>query len=106
MNSDSLFSERLKLERKRLKLSQAEAGIAAGVSREMWGKYERGAMPGGDVLIALKNAGFDIPTILAGANRLDVSISLREIALLSNFRSSHPDVQLGVEALLAATVKK
>lgn len=103
MNSDSLFSERLKSERKRLKLSQAEAASAVGVSREMWGKYERGAMPGGDVFIALEKIGFDVPTMLAGSKRIDVSINEREIMLLANFRSSPPDVQRGVEAMLKIT---
>ncbi|BCB28414.1 hypothetical protein SKTS_33000 [Sulfurimicrobium lacus] len=106
MDESSLFAKRLKEERKRLGLSQAQAGEAVGVSREMWGKYERGAMPGGDVFIALKKAGFDVPTILAGSNRLDVSISPHEMALIDRYRRSHKDVQRGVDALLAATVNE
>ena len=43
MNFDSLCAARLKTERARLKLSQIQVSGLCGVSREMWGKYERGA---------------------------------------------------------------
>lgn len=36
--------ERLRQERQRLGLSQAQAAEKTGVTREMWGRYERGAV--------------------------------------------------------------
>jgi transcriptional regulator with XRE-family HTH domain len=66
-NIYSLFSERLKKERTRLGLSQASAGDTCKVSREMWGKYERGeASPGGEVLSTFAAAGADVQYILTG----------------------------------------
>jgi transcriptional regulator with XRE-family HTH domain len=63
MEESSLFPES-----KRLGLTQDEAGTACGVSREMWGKYERGkAVMGTDVLSRFAAAGADILYILTGA---------------------------------------
>jgi len=60
-------AERLKTARKDLGLNQAEAAELCGVSREMWGKYERGiAVPGGEVLFAFAAAGADVQYILTG----------------------------------------
>lgn len=103
MNLDYLFCERLKTERKRLGLNQSEAGLVVGVSREMWGKYERGAKPGGDVFIAMQKHGFNINYILAGSNLLDVKISPNEVDLLDKFRLSNELVQQAVINLLEAT---
>ncbi len=67
MNKSSLF-ERLKEERERLGY-KSQSGIAelVGVSREMWGKYERGiAMPGGDVIAKLTGIGLDIAYVFTG----------------------------------------
>ena len=66
MNFDSLFS-RLVDERKRLGLTQAAAGEACGVSREMWSRYEKGkASMGSDVLALFAAAGADANYILTG----------------------------------------
>ncbi|GAA5784679.1 helix-turn-helix domain-containing protein [Chitiniphilus shinanonensis] len=67
MSFDAICAERMRDERKRLGLGQAEAGAAAGVSREMWSKYERGAaVPGGDALVGFALAGADIQYVLTG----------------------------------------
>lgn len=61
------FSYRLYEERKRLGISQASAAQACGVSREMWGKYERGlAYPGCDIIEKFASCGADITYILTG----------------------------------------
>jgi len=63
----SLSASRMKEERVRLGLKQAEAADLCGVSREIWGRYERGAtVPGGDVLFSFAQAGADIQFILTG----------------------------------------
>ena len=60
-------SERLKSERIRLGLNQAQSGELCGVSREMWGKYERGeAAPGGEVFFSFAAAGADVQYIFTG----------------------------------------
>lgn len=68
MNFSSLSAPLLKEERKRLGLSQADVASQCGVSREIWGKYERGsAVPGGDVLKAFAVLGADVQYVLTGA---------------------------------------
>lgn len=63
----SLSAERMKEERVRLGLKQAEIAEICGVSREIWGRYERGAtVPGGDVLFSFARAGADVQFILTG----------------------------------------
>jgi len=89
MNIDSL-GERMRESRKALQLSQDDVASRCGVSREMWGKYERGAaIPGGEVLAAMAAAGFDIVYVLTGARTLPVSeratLSMRQRALLDNY---------------------
>jgi transcriptional regulator with XRE-family HTH domain len=66
-NFYSLSSARLKTERIRLELKQAGAAELCGVSREIWGKYERGVVvPGGEVLFSFAAAGADVQYILTG----------------------------------------
>lgn len=61
------FFSRVAEERKRLGISQAVAASACGVSREMWGKYERGsASPGCDVIVRFAAVGADVLYILTG----------------------------------------
>jgi transcriptional regulator with XRE-family HTH domain len=68
----SNFHGRLKEERKRLKLTQAEAAERCGVKRETWSRYETGALtPGMEVLAALAKQGADIHYMLTG----DLSIT-------------------------------
>jgi transcriptional regulator with XRE-family HTH domain len=58
---------RLRGQREALSLTQADAAALCGISREMWGRYEReAAMPGADVLAAMTGAGFDVAHILTG----------------------------------------
>lgn len=67
MTFSSLSCARLQEERKRLGFSQADAASNCGVSREVWGRYERGAaVPGGEVLHAFAHLGADIQFILTG----------------------------------------
>ena len=63
-------SDRIKEERKRLGLTQSEAGNLCGVTRETWGKYERGVFDiSGSVLRAFSNAGADVDYITTGVRR-------------------------------------
>ncbi|EAM8501392.1 helix-turn-helix transcriptional regulator [Salmonella enterica] len=94
---------RIREERKRLKLNltQAQAAMICGISREMWGKYERGqAMPGGDVLLSFAEAGADIQYILLGEVRL--TENQEEKALLENYRAMNEAARLNMQAVSAA----
>lgn len=101
MNLDSLFL-RLVDERKRLGLTQAEAGDVCGVSREMWSRYEKGkASMGSDVLARFAFAGADANYILTGVrvaaslnadrDRLALAIEAVEEGLAAIGRKLDPD---------------
>ena len=63
----SLAGERIRTERKRLGLSQADAGSVCGVTRETWGKYERGVFEmGAAAFRAFVSAGADADYITTG----------------------------------------
>ena len=84
------FPLRLKEERLRLGLSQDEAAVLCGVSREMWGKYERGTGdPASSKLIAFGNAGADIVFIFTGIRAIS-TLDDNERLLLNYYRAA-PD---------------
>ena len=65
--NESQSGERIRVERKRLGLSQAEAGQICGVARETWGKYERGVFEmGAAAFRAFVGAGADADFITTG----------------------------------------
>lgn len=66
MQSSAQIGERLKQERKRLKLSQQAMSEAVGVRREMWAKYEAGSEPSACVLSRACEAGIDVLYALTG----------------------------------------
>lgn len=108
------FCSRFSGERKRLFRSQDEAATACGVTREMWGKYERGvSMPGAEVLAAFAQAGADIHLILTGQRIVaeppaaygPLPLKPDEAALLDNYRHSPPEAQAALRATSAALAK-
>ncbi|MGD8174810.1 helix-turn-helix domain-containing protein [Marinimicrobium sp. ARAG 43.8] len=106
MNQSSLMAPRIKEERLRLGLNQAEIAHETGVSREMWGKYERGqATPGGEVLFAFAAAGADIQYIMTGNRVSAPSLSPRASALLDNYQQLCDDDQRALERLASAIQK-
>ena len=85
----SNVGERLREERKRIGVSQADAGGLAGVTREQFSRYEGGAMPGGDVLVQLMSHGFDINYVLGGSRTFsEAALSEDETQLLGYFRAT------------------
>ena len=91
MDFSSLFAPRVAAERKRLKLSQEEAASACGISREMWGKYERGkAVMGGEVLAMFSAVGADARYIITGdrVGPVPEVLSSDERVMLERYRDS------------------
>lgn len=86
MNPSYLVGNRLRDERERLGLSQAEAGAMAGVSREMWGRYERGALPGGEVFVLLGSTEMDVLYIITGQRSQPLASSPDEEMLMGAYR--------------------
>lgn len=101
MTFDSLFSEKLKEERQRLGLKQDVAAAKTGVSREMWGRYERGkANPGAGVLGRFAKIGIDVDYILTGIRNDAVA---KELADIENILESDEKVdQIGLVVRLNA----
>ena len=98
----SLF-DRLKEERKRLGLTQAEAAALAPVQRETWGRYESGALaPGMEVLEAFALAGADVQYVLTGTRGYDPAPSLKpdEDVLLDAYRALEPSMRRRVLAFI------
>lgn len=102
MSFDRLFSERLKEERVRAGLTQADLAEIADVSREMIGKYERGAAePGSGVLVDLDRAGLDVLYVLTGrrAPRGALSLTPQEQQLLAIYSSATEPGRAALDAV-------
>ena len=104
-------SARLKEIRIALGLSQQAAADLCDVSREVWGKYERGqVVPGGEVLFSFAAAGADVQYILTGVRAGGMTqtqtqgeaLTPREAALLDNYRNSAPTAQDALDRTCAA----
>lgn len=104
---ESLFGGRLKEARKELRLNQAEAAELTGVTREHWGRCERGAaVPGGEVLAALAKAGADVHYVLTGERERasPLVLSPEEQTMLGYFRDASKEVRrAALGALLGAS---
>lgn len=100
MENVNYFSLRLKEERERLGLSQGEAAENIGVSREMWGKYERGAAdPAASKLMQFAGSGADIAYILTGIRSMPIEDTLTrgERATLDHYRHTDAEGQRIIE---------
>ncbi|KLY10053.1 hypothetical protein SK88_03892 [Klebsiella oxytoca] len=94
---------RLKFERKRLSLNQADAAALCGVSRETWGKYERGTMvPGGDVLLSFAINGANVQYILTGEEGGGTTLTRDELELINHFRAAPLAIKAAAMAALTA----
>lgn len=88
-NLTTALGLRLREERERLSLSQADAALLGAVSREMWGRYERGATPSAEVFLRVQGHGFDVNYILGGSRTLSEStLTEDEEELLRSYRST------------------
>lgn len=84
------FGERLRAERKKLGLSQAELGDVGNVAKNAQLNYESGARkPDAAYLAAVAERGVDVLYVLTGRRELERGgdLSLEETEVLSAFRS-------------------
>ena len=106
MTFASLVGERLKEARDALGLNQAEMAKAMGVTREYWGRCERGvSVPGGEVLAALALKGLDVGYILTGNRTQSVAesnFSKEEEALVDNYRHADGEGRSAARRILSA----
>ena len=100
-NYAAQIGARLEEERKRLQLSQEMVSTLCGVSREMWGKYERGlSVMGSDVLYNFSLSGADVLYILTGLRNEQTAKTTQEISLLRAFRLLTPDQKTNLTRLV------
>lgn len=94
MKEVSLFANRLKEERKKLGLTQAQAAEKCGISMRMWGDYERGKyFPRNENLIGIEKIGVDVQYVMHGrrdetAVMPSENLSKEEQELLAMFRQA------------------
>ena len=112
MNFSSHCASRIKEERLKLGLSQEQVAEKTKVSREMWGRYERGAaIPGGEVLFSFAVIGADAQYILTGkpSDSSLSSLNTRTAVIAEKFEQLSDDdqqcLERVVEALVAAKSK-
>lgn len=100
----SLVGERLKETRIGLGLNQADMAALVGVTREYWGRLERGAsVPGGEVLTALIQNGANVLYILTGSTEGGaLPLTDGDRVLLDNFHAAPAQVREGVKTTLGA----
>lgn len=83
-----LCSERLKNDRKKLKLTQQKLAVLLEVSDMTIKRWETGTAIPSDKLILMKNLGFDISYILFGES--DQNYSQEENLLIDKYRQASP----------------
>lgn len=98
------IGERIREERKKLQLSQADFAKAAGCSRNAQAIYERNeSLPGAAYLLSLSGIGIDAAYILTGHRTPDFGdISNDELELIKLYRSAPLAVKAAVFAALTA----
>jgi transcriptional regulator with XRE-family HTH domain len=100
----SVFSERLKEERKRLNLNQTDFGEIAGVGKEAQLHYEKGnRCPDADYLMAVAAAGVDVLYLLTGKrmSALDMALSADEADLVAAYRRADSHTPVSARQLIA-----
>lgn len=86
-----MFADRLKTERKRLKLNQEEFAIACGVTKFAQFNYEKGKRkPDSEYLEKAHKLGVDIQYLITG-QPMQITLSTDEAFLLQEFRTLSTD---------------
>lgn len=99
------FSERLKLERKRLKMTQKQLAAKLDVTEQAQVAYEKGKFPNFvNYLTGLSKLGFDVGYVLTGQHG-GVQLSEEEAEILALLRNVQPAVrQTALMVLKTGTV--
>lgn len=95
-----IFGERLKAERKRLGLKQAELADRAGTTNVAQSRYESGdRSPDWGYLAAIAQAGVDVLYVLTGQHST-LELSADEHVLLAGYRSLDAQGRAGVLGMI------
>ena len=99
------IGDRLKEERIRLGLNQAEFGAVAGVTKTTQFNYEKGARsPDSAYLAAIAATGVDVLYVLTGQRtpEPEAALEMREKAVLDNYRALPEEDKAAVQRLTDA----
>ena len=100
------FSSRLKDERKRLKLSQAQLGEAGGVSKDAQLNYENGSRsPSAGYLELIANAGVDVQFLLTGKRSSPDSMTEEVLTLVRAYEASSEDGRRALQMVALLAIK-
>lgn len=95
------FFERLREERKRLKLSQTELATLAGTTKNSQLNYEKGKIcPSATYLAAIAKAGVDVQYVLTGQRAAAPVLTPRQKALIDLYEAAPPSIQTAALAVL------
>lgn len=113
MRNSSFSGNRLKEERKKLGLTQAQAAEKCGVSGRMWGDYERGiSQPKTELFFQFEKAGIDVQYVMHGrrdeaaAMPSENTLTTEEQALLAQFRQLNGEGKTAIFSMLNALLPK
>lgn len=96
------FKERLKEERKRLKIKSGELAELGGVSAVSQSCYEKGKqLPGAAYLAAIAEAGVDVQYVLTGQRCATPVLTPQQKALIDLYEAAPPSIQAAALAVLA-----
>lgn len=96
------FFERLKEERKRLKMNQTQFAELAGTTKNSQLNYEKGNVcPSATYLAAIAAAGVDVQYVLTGQRSAEPVLTPKERLLLAAWKAASPELQTAVLAVLA-----
>jgi transcriptional regulator with XRE-family HTH domain len=101
------FSLRLKQERRRLGMNQADFGNAGGVLKQAQSNYEKGLRyPDASYLAGIAEVGVDVLYLLTGRTSDPATLALDpdEERLLAGYRELKPREKRGVLGLVAAII--
>lgn len=96
------FFERLREERKRLKLNQTQLAALAGTTKNSQLNYEKGNVcPNAEYLAAIAEAGVDVQYVLTGQRSGEPVLKPEEKDLLAAWKNASKEIQMAVLAVLA-----
>lgn len=96
------FFERLREERKRLKLNQTQLAALAGTTKNSQLNYEKGNVcPNAEYLVAIAAAGVDVQYVLTGQRSSEPVLTPQQKALIDLYEAAPPSIQAAALAVLA-----
>lgn len=101
------FSSRLKDERKRLKLSQAQLGEAGGVSKDAQLNYENGSRsPSASYLELIAREGVDVQFLLTGKRSSPDFMPEEVLTLIQAYEGSSEDGRRALQMVALLAIKQ